>query len=322
VCKSTGECATAGEIAYVDNFNIQCSARDLGAPRDGSRGNPFCEIKEGIASGRPFVRVTGHGTGAPYDAITVGDGQTVTVIGPEPTDPPAVIFALLSTATSVTVTAVSGNASLTLSRIQVGDPNGLLNKDAVGCSGTNATLVIKNSAIFKSALKGINAVNCHVALDSDRIAFNQGGGVLFSQATHYDVRNSLFYKNSGGPAVTLDTGGGATGVFQLNTLADNGVATYGGIDCGSMSPAIEASILWHNMTTETFGCRLIDCDVDGVDPMFLDATNNDYRIGNPALSDLVHGPVDGGSGSLSNHDFFGTFRPSGLGWDVGAHEKQ
>jgi hypothetical protein len=38
--------------------------------------------------------------------------------------------------------------------------------------------------------------------------------------------------------------------------------------------------------------------------------------------DQIKGVLDGGTSPLPNHDFFGTMRPMGAGYDTGAHEAQ
>jgi hypothetical protein len=56
--------------------------------------------------------------------------------------------------------------------------------------------------------------------------------------------------------------------------------------------------------------------------MFMDETNNDYRITttNATIVDAITMTVDGG-GAIPNHDFFNNPRPHGPGADIGAHEK-
>jgi hypothetical protein len=326
VCKSDGTCATANEVAYVDNAGVANYMCGMGLDAGvGSASDPFCEIQMGIDTGKPYVRVTGH-AGAPYNSISVTTTRNVTVVGPEVGEP-AIILAKTSTDNDVKL-QLSSAASVTLIRVQIGSASSASSQDAVLCNGTGAVspvvLAILNSSIFKSVGYGVNSTHCTLTLDSDRIALNVSGGVILTNANKYTITNDYIYRNMG-TAVQIDPL--ATGAFQLNTIVNNTAsAGYAGVNCNSTVQPVEGSIFWNNKVTgslmEEFGCNMIRCDVDSVDPMFVDNNNDDYRFTNAALVDAVPANVDGGAGPFPAHDIFGTRRPLGNGFDVGAFEKQ
>ncbi len=331
VCKPGGACAGASEIAYVDNGGKAPAACKLldGGTRDGSKALPYCNIQDGIVDGRPFVRVAG--STAPYDAISVTTSLSVTVVGPGLLGQPAIVLSSVGANSNVSIQVGGGlSASLTLIGIQVGKPGTSSTQDNIVCIGNltgTVALTLKNGASYQAGASahGVKADNCTITLDSDRIAFNAGGGITLLDSTHYQITNNLIYNNSGGPAVQINAA--ASGFFQLNTIADNtapsGVA---GIDCDTTPQPIEGCILWNNTVAaalmEQASCHLIDSDADAIDPLFVNEAGYDFHIGNNALTNVIARPVDGGAPTLPDHDFFGTFRPLGGAWDVGAHEKQ
>jgi hypothetical protein len=326
VCKPDGSCATANEVAYVDNAGIASygcgSGMDAGV---GSATDPFCEIQEGIDSGKPYVRVTGH-AGAPYNSISITSAKTVTVVGPAVGDEPAIILASSGTANDVKV-QVSSAATVTLIRVQIGSTSVGSTLDDVLCNGTGAvspvSLSILSSSIFKSSGYGVNSTHCTLTLDSDRIAFNISGGVILSNVNKYSITNNYLYRNTG-TAVQIDPT--ATGAFQLNTIVNNtATAGYAGVNCGSTAQPIEGTIFFNNKVTgsnmDQFGCNLLDCKVE-IDPSFVDNNNDDYRFTNSTFVDVLPASLDGGAGAYPSHDIFGRHRPLGNGFDVGAYEKQ
>jgi hypothetical protein len=326
ICLANGSCAAASDVVFVDNHGqttaAACKALDGGTP-DGSRAAPFCGIQDGIDAGKLYVRVAGHAL-ASYDAISVTTNKTVIVVGPLTGDR-AIIFSSSTSNNNVKLQVASGNASLTLIRMQVGDPVLTSTQDNLLCNGTvsgTVALTLLSSAIYKSGMHGVNVVNCTVTLDADRIAFNGGGGVLVSQTSKYSLTNNFIYRNSGGTAVVLDQA--SSGLFQFNTVANNSKASgFGGIDCGSTPQPIEASIFVHNLPagSEQFGCNMINDDVEGADPLFTSEAADDYSLkSNSPLIDLIKGPLDGGAMTLTDHDIAGTHRPAHAGYDTGAYE--
>jgi hypothetical protein len=329
VCKDNGACATSGEIYYVDNGNQSVNTCKLSGTHDGSFAHPFCDIQDAVTQGgRLYIKVAGH-LDFSYGEVLATSG-TLIIVGPgaDVPDPatvadPAIIIPVVAANPAVKLTS-AGNASLTVIGVEAGPRMApAISPDAFNCNNNGSglvTLTLRKSVAQRSSSHGVLTVGCHVNLDGVRVGFNVAGGINLGAATQYNVINNFIYRN-GSTAVFIDPA--ATGTFQFNTVANNTKATGGaGIDCGSGMPLIESSIFHNNTANETFGtCIFANSDIDVTNPMFVNEAMDDYRIGNAALANRVTGTVDGG-GPLPDHDFFGTHRPLGGAWDVGAHELQ
>jgi hypothetical protein len=209
--------------------------------------------------------------------------------------------------------------------------------DTLGQFGTNTTLT--NSQFDSATADGVDVnANGTSGLTMDRcLVINNSaanGNGLQINGPNFSVTNSIFYNNS--QAVSFVSAPAPTSVFMFNTVAYNTL----GISCGQT--VIQASIYVHNGNgplmngTGPGTCKLIDVVTDAAStpqPVFVDVTSPttyDFRLATDTQAhltanqacciDKVGGPLDGGTSPVPNHDFFGTMRPLGAGYDIGAHE--
>jgi hypothetical protein len=206
-------------------------------------------------------------------------------------------------------------------------------------SGTIVTNTTLTNSQFDSATADGLDFNGILTMDRCLIINNSaanGNGLQLNNNT-FTVTNSFFYNNNQAVEFNLNTTLPTTNaIFMFNTVVYN----MHGFAC-SKGNTIQASIYVHNgdgalvSGTGLGSCQTIDVVTDGVgtQPVFVNTASSatyDFRLATdtPAhLSanqacciDQVHGPLDGGSSPLPTHDFYGTMRPLGAGWDIGAHE--
>lgn len=194
---------------------------------------------------------------------------------------------------------------------------------------TNTTLTF--SQFDSGAADGVD-INGILTMDGCSVINNTTNGLQLNNAS-FTVTNSFFYNNDVG--VAFDALGTAASVFKFNTVAFNRI----GFGCAQNT--VEASIYVHNMDgalvngTTSGTCKTIAVVTDSAtapQPVFVDTTtpaSYDLRLATDTAAhlsanqacciDQVKGVLDGGT-SLPDHDFFGTMRPLGAGYDIGAHE--
>ena len=196
---------------------------------------------------------------------------------------------------------------------------------------TSTTLT--NSQFDSATADGVD-INGILTMDRCRVINNSAanGNGLQLNTSNFTVTNSFFYNNDVGVSFL---GNGPTAIFKFNTVAFNRI----GVGCAQNT--IEASIYVHNMDGALVGgtaagtCKTVGVVTDSAgtpQPVFVDTTSPtsyDFRLATDTQAhltanqacciDQVKGPLDGGT-SLPDHDFFGTMRPLGAGYDIGAHE--
>jgi hypothetical protein len=160
-----------------------------------------------------------------------------------------------------------------------------------------------------------------------------GNGLQLNNST-FTVTNTFFYNNA--QAVEFAATGTPQSIFMFNTVAYN---RGGGFACAGNT--IQATIYIHNNDGALVGgagpaqCRTIDIVTDNAAnlPVFVNVastTTYDFHLATDTPAhlaanqacciDKVKGPLDGGTSPLPTHDFDGTMRPQGMGYDIGAHE--
>jgi len=145
---------------------------------------------------------------------------------------------------------------------------------------------------------GIYCMNTNVTIDGNfiqnNIADDRGGG-MYVHASSAPISNNLIVRNS----ATLLGGGiylsSSSVDITRNTIVNNISAfTGGGVICDNSSPRLVDSILWGNAPDQITDCPdqingfgITFTDVQGgwpgngnidVDPLFLDAPNDDYHL--------------------------------------------
>jgi hypothetical protein len=324
VCNPDGSCEPESNITYVDNNNGGACA----GARDGSKGNPFCQIQDAITmGGKPIIRAAPSTTS--YNAISV-TGGTFTIYGPGRVTPGV---AITGTGTpAVTVTMASSNLTLDGVVITgVGTPGG------ISCNGAGAlgpTVRVRRSHIHTLAGIGINSDFCRLTVDRTQIGPScQGALRVVSSA--FDITNNMIIGNMSATqvAVSFETstvGAGGLG-FRNNTVVRNTVgAGVAGIACNAGSHTIADSIVWGNgtiaMTTNfggTVGCTQQNVVSDPVNPRFvaLDPPTYDAHLDGRHADNLAC-CIDKIDTSPVKLDFDGRPRPEkpGAKVDIGAHE--
>jgi hypothetical protein len=150
---------------------------------------------------------------------------------------------------------------------------------------------------------------------------NNGVAMLLASGT-YSITNTIIADNVGSFAII---GQGATGDFQFNTVANN----HRGVNCNNN--VLEASIFYNNNTMGSEFNVMNSCTFLNGTNISTDANQPIFATGSYKLVptagtnaacciDKVSATVDGGATALSKHDYFGSMRPLGNGYDIGAHE--
>jgi hypothetical protein len=347
VCNSGGVCATASEVAYVNNANGSCSE----ILHASTPAMPYCQAQTAATiSGKSFVVVAGSSSN--YSALnfntTLGAIGPLTIIGPGPSASPQAIIAGSGAITPDAVAVQTANtnaADVTIYGLVLegegGGTTGAGAKCTVGNGG--ATLSILHSLIKLSGQAGVHSSGCTLTVDGCVIGPSNVGGGIELVTTMYTVTNNIVAENGTAtvPGVSIDNG--SSGTFAFNTVARNHVtaSNIGGVDCGTINPKkpLLHSIIWGNDLDTAGGTQIgAKCTLTSVvvgadsttdpgaikqDPSF----TPDYHL---KLNDTANAG-DGGccvdkimnpGTANSDHDVDSTHRPKGASWDVGAHEVQ
>jgi hypothetical protein len=342
VCKTGGVCATATEVAYVNNASATCSDLDHAS----TRGAPFCQIQAAATATlgkKPFVVVEGSATA--YNAVnltaTVSAIGPLTIIGPGRSANPLATVGQ-DGAPGVVVSASGANATVSLDGLDIIGSNGVLKRAGISCTapaGTSA-LTVRNSNIHNSGGLGVDSSGCTVTVDSNVVGPSNVGGIRVT-STAFTITNNIIAGNRNGVVGVRIDDNPAGSEFAFNTVVGNGAATdtlAGGIACNAAT-TIRASIVAANSLTMASGtqfsgsCTLQNV-VTGADsfggatmltPEFAGAS--DFRLKTPSAAntacciDKLAAPGT----PNADHDVDRTARPKGVGampFDVGAHEAQ
>lgn len=329
-CLLDGTCAPDGQVTFVDNRGDSV-AGCFGShgKANGARVDPWCDVQDGVDSGRPFVVIAP--SPMTYGTVLVGSGK-VSLLGP--LGPSATPPRLSSRdPTPVVSLQTSGSASLTLVGLELSSTSA--GQPGVFCAtGGSASLSLSHVSVHDSSGYGIKSFVCTLSIDASRIHHNKGGG-LYLDSGAYAITNSFFTDNgSSGPALNLYDDAG--GLFAFNTVAGNATAGGpGGIVCGGAGPKlIQDSIVVGNALSagsQFFGaCTLANVVTGAGDsagglallPAFLDPTRGDYHLrpADPRNADCCIDRVPRPGTANADHDVDGSARPKGAAWDVGAHE--
>jgi hypothetical protein len=164
---------------------------------------------------------------------------------------------------------------------------------------------------------------------------NHDHGVYNGQGTNVIIRNNVFYNITRGWAIQR-YGSSVDGLYIVNnTFAfpnpnrdghiilaatttnlyiQNNIFYQPGQNVGISGTSSGAQID-HNLSTGTVGGGGTGSNLENTDPKFVNPSALDFRLqaGSPA--------IDAGLAlSIVLSDFFGTLRPQGAGWDIGAYE--
>jgi hypothetical protein len=173
-----------------------------------------------------------------------------------------------------------------------------------------------------------------LTFDRNTVAnYNAGNGLQIFGSGSYRITNSFFYLNE--RAFALSTNGNSpVKLFQFNTVVLNPLTGLFNSNCDNA--VLESSIIVQNGegAAAVSMCKQdhVVIDSDAGAPHFVDSNNAstyDFHLAIAKNADLTANtaccidrvPLTFDAGApLSDHDYDGTKRPLGAGYDIGAHE--
>ncbi len=324
-----GQCVPASKVVFIDAD--RCPRGGSGAT--GSSDKPFCELAPAIGKA-DFLVVHPRSSGL-YTGLTLSDGKRTTIVGPGRDAAAPVQIAALSVSGSQTV--------LVLSDVTVrGESVGVM-------CGKDANLWVLRS-IVQNGAAGIDSLGCNrLVVEQSIIMGNRSLGLRVGASTRqYRIVNNVLNGNgqtTGGYGVAIAAG--TTGLFGYNTILNNGEKGVdgGAIRCetgGMTTRTIGNSVIIQNaMSSRVDGsgqplgsqfagdCRLSKI-VIGVDGTVAVPPSEGLIRAIPDLDQsmrLLNTPnnrmyvIDkGAADDTIRTDHFGSPRPKGDGYDLGAHE--
>jgi hypothetical protein len=325
-----GSCVPETDILYVDGGNRDEIEADCFGT--GTRTQPLCTIASAltklaaIPSGqkRPLIRLLKSPNAYKLPPIDTTTGPVV-LVGPG-------TFTPGTTATLIT----DGDDYMRFGDMANVVIDGVRVSTVAMTVPSGGKLTIRRSEI-KYLYGGGIFTNATVTFDRDW--FTEGNFGLSFQGSTVNITNSLFTGNTIDPTLGLISMSGGTGTFQFNTVAYNmGAKTSMAINCvKSANLTVKNSIFVQNGASQQVAstCRSLanslvvgsaDAMSDQIkqDPVFQDPQQLDLR---PKARDAVNAQylidkaleVNAGDKNV-DHDYFGTPRPQGAGYDIGACE--
>jgi hypothetical protein len=350
ICTSAGACATVGQVVFVDNRGSTKSVCDgVHSSRNGTLGDPFCDISEALPSPSPFVLV--RGTSQAYDVLNIPNSAslTLTIVGPGlNAATPATITPSSNNVPAVSVTSDSVHAlTITLDGLIVANAGGTGN--GIQCTGTVTTsltkLTVVRTIIEGNAQVGLTATNCQVIVDETIVgpvgagSTNSGGGISLASCL-YTLTNTVIHHNGSAAAtkaLLLSGPGNASNQIINLTIADNiSNGTAAGLYCTeTTNPTVFNIALNGNTTADVTGCTLStsaykggtgtnqDTTACASGDLFLAPASYNYTPKIPPGGSCTVALANSGSKTgAPDHDILGSPRPQPIGSnpDVGAYE--
>jgi hypothetical protein len=210
----------------------------------------------------------------------------------------------------------------------------------ISVSGTSlkvSSSVVSSNGVGVSFTAGAPLLKATASFDRVLLSANAGGGV--SVDGPYTATNCIFAGNGtsspGGPAFKTTGPASSTNLFAYNTLYNNGAPnTAGAVQCLSGQTLFGSIFLLNNTMSGSqvsASCQVIDSysTSDSNEIGIIDTTgiNNNgiptYVLtpaGTNCCVDKILKMNDLSTLPTTDHDYFGDFRPNGLGYDYGADE--
>ncbi|MFH0901865.1 MAG: right-handed parallel beta-helix repeat-containing protein [Pseudomonadota bacterium] len=315
--RAVGRCLESIEVAFV--------SASAACPGSGTSEEPYCQIQQAIDDSDRAWIIVRDGSYQPFAV----DRSIMSIVAA-----PGAVPEVQSSETSTDVVRIGGNgADVLLDGLSVSGASP--SSAGVACVESARCHLVRMRVTYNAL--GVYADNARqLVVERSVVASNNGGGIL-TEASTFEIVNSLIYKNgSGGSAIGgVELGLGystseAPGVFKYNTVFANRAESRapGGIVCRT-AVTLSSSILWNNDGLEaTRGTCAIENSIveeptlDGlngnrsVDPQFEDASSI-----TPDLHIKETSPCrDTGVADLAPvEDFFGQARDDGHP-DIGADE--
>lgn len=325
----TGKCVPASNIIYVNNTDPDAQGCALGA---GSSDLPWCSLDDALGQlmQQPGKIVSLHSSPTAYQvpALVSALGPVV-IVGPARFAPGEA--AVLYASTMDSRLHVGDGASVVLDGV-------LINAPGITTSA-GAKVAIRQSAIDNLQLGAVFDGGT-VTLDRDLIAHGTLG--LAFNASTVSITNTIITGNSAAPSTNLIEVNGGSGVFQFNTVAYNVLGTSSALvlNCAtSASFQVKNSIFVQNGSAEQLakGCATtanslilgaLDPAVAQIkqEPVFENPGQLDLRLkpSDPTNTQYLFDKavqVSPAAEKNIDHDYYGTPRPQGGGYDIGAFER-
>lgn len=234
-CQADDECATGlcdealgSCVAPADIIFVAGGA--VGGAGCGTAAKPCKTIMEGVGAVVPPDRIWIQVAAGSYPENLALDGKKVRIVGaPLDTDEKPVVKVQSATFSAPCV-LVSGNADVTLERLELRGGIGSTSSDGVRCTlgaGVDAPrLTLRDLLVNMNAGQGVDVTGCNVTIARSTVASNVAGGVFASDSTLAISRTRIEGNSGGGVSLTNSD-------FALvnNFIVDNGgpSSTIGGV---------------------------------------------------------------------------------------------
>lgn len=322
-----GKCVASSSIIYVDNNDsnqLNCTQAK------GTLALPYCTLAEAltVAKANPgkFIRLLASPTGYAAAAFTMDSGNVV----------------LLGPALAIAGKAATLLADTDTNQFSFGSGANVIIDGVVlaadGVSATAGSKVTIRRSVMNSMGNGQTYDSATVTLDRNLIA--EGSSTLVFTKSTVNITNNIIAHNTLPADAKLITLSGGSGTFQFNSVVYNALSGNAlALSCAdSTGITVKNSIFAQNGVTAQLssGCKLTASSVvvgksDPTagqikqEPVFEDPANLDLR---PKASDptntqfIIDKAVEVNASTDKNvdHDFLGTTRPQGSGYDIGAIE--
>jgi hypothetical protein len=314
-CLPSGACDGDTDLAYVTGSGSDTNACTIEAP---------CATVTHAMTVKSTVVLTGS---ANDDGVSLAQGSDITILGRGS----AMITRTMTLGAAVSISA--GDVSLydiTLTGAGPTQGDGVL-------ASTTGTVDLERVTLTMNPHYGINASAGKIIANRSEIDHNQAGGVWLDTAD-FDLENCVIFSNGvsgtsafGGVDITSPP---TTAKLEFTTIADNHALTTqsGGVVCSGAALMLSDDIVYGNdtyLSVQTLGtCSFTYTDFyptgffagsgnGSGDPMFAGSDTGDFHIGASSAAKDAADP----NASLKI-DFYGSARPVGAGYDMGASEFQ
>ncbi len=336
VCESTGACADAADVIYVDTTgsdtgtctqaapcaHLSYAVTQLQATRNIISIAPgdYADIKSAVPAASPATSIAIYGHGATLTEIATINSS----IQPFSTSPLTYFVESSVSASIQDLTLETTLSDFALGITGLSGPNLLTN---ITVTNSNAGIYLQStttaSKIYANNLAKL-ALSTATSLILDRAVIHDCAAGILIQGS-IQATNLLVYNITGAPAINSLS---SSGTIAFSTVANGNTSDpagsdASGINCDETSAlAVKNSILWTTgprppesgcvVSSSIASSPTITGAID-LDPKFVDPVLNDYHLqaNSPAIDMATSGPTT---------DFEGDSRPQGPGYDVGADE--
>jgi hypothetical protein len=325
----SGRCVPASNIIYVDSTDPEGQSCPLAT---GSSELPWCSMDAALGQlmREPGKIISLHGSPTSYLVPVIGaELGPLVIVGPARFTAGAA--AVLGASTGDSLLQVGSGASAVLDGVLITAP---------GITASPGAKVTIRQSTLDNLQHGALFDNSTVTLDRDLIVHSTLG--LAFDASTVSITNTIIAGNSAAPSTNLIEMNGGSGIFQFNTVAHNVLGSSSALvlNCtGGTGFLVKNSIFAQNGAAEQLakGCQavansLILGKLDPAaaqikqEPVFESPEQLDLRLkpSDPTNAQYLFdraNQVNPAAEKNIDHDYYGTPRPQGSGYDIGAFER-